>query len=181
MINFNFASTKSLLDEITRLISVSYKNMKFVEDNGGYSDPRVSGNEKNREALQQSINSAIFVTSQTENIFSSLESVHISEACRRLRAWFSGSISEMRWSELNTRARALRDIMDVELGQYKYYQYPKEKSFILEIWERDWAATIASFESSRDDIFSAIDLWALGHSTGCVFYLMRVLEYGLRA
>lgn len=77
--------------------------------------------------------------------------------------------------------RVLRQTIDFELKGKFLYRYPEVEGGILSTWKEDWALARQSFPSSEMDIYAAVDLWALQHSTASVFHLMRVLEHGLRA
>ena len=78
-------------------------------------------------------------------------------------------------------ARLLRNAVEVELRQYLYYQYPKNKGETFRVWEDEWKTTLSAFPSARDDIYSAVDCYALQHNTASIFHSMRVAERGLRA
>ena len=76
---------------------------------------------------------------------------------------------------------ALRENFVIGLRYVRLYLYPKEKSLLIIQHEVDWKKTWYQFREVRDDIISAIDCYAMGHNTACVFHLMRVAERGLRA
>jgi hypothetical protein len=46
---------------------------------------------------------------------------------------------------------------------------------------RDWKGILDAFPSSRREIETGIDCYALDDYPGCVFHMMRVAELGLRA
>lgn len=75
----------------------------------------------------------------------------------------------------------LRNAIQVELKQYLYYQYPKQKGDKLRSWKDDWTIAIAAFPTIERDVFDATDCYATGHSTASVFHSMRIAEHGLRA
>jgi hypothetical protein len=83
--------------------------------------------------------------------------------------------------ELLAELRVLKETIDKGLEHQLIYRYPTAKNEMLGKWKNDWSAVRKSFPSAEEDIFAAIDLWALNHSTASVFHLMRVLEHGLRA
>src|SRR3954470_16389809 len=60
------------------------------------------------------------------------------------------------------------------------YRYPQETNKFLWNWRDDWRNVLDSFPAAEKDVLSAVDLWALGHSTASVFHSMRVLEHWLR-
>ncbi len=75
--------------------------------------------------------------------------------------------------------RALYDSLDDDLKFRLCYLYPSDKAKILKDWMEDWDVSLAYFPDIKEDVFSGIDLWALGHPTASIFHMMRVLECGL--
>jgi hypothetical protein len=61
------------------------------------------------------------------------------------------------------------------------YRYPTSDVRALRSWQAQWKDVVDKFPSAQADIFSGVDLLALGHNTASVFHFMRVLEHGLRA
>jgi hypothetical protein len=178
-VNFFWESVNRLLGEIQIMISVSHKNMKRVEILGGPNDPRVVNDPKLPEAISQSIDGVDFATQMSEKLFSGLKCGHIDGAAKSLGYW--AKQEPHHWSELNTRSRALRSAIELELKQYFYYQYPKQKGDKLGSWKNDWKGAIGAFPAVERDVFDATDCYALGLSTASVFHSMRVAEQGLRA
>lgn len=84
-------------------------------------------------------------------------------------------------ADISIEMRVLLETVDCGLKNQLVYRYPREKAHILFNWKDEWAAVVAKFPSSADDIRAGVDLWALGHATASVFQFMRVLEHGLRA
>ena len=166
MFNFIFPKWHRLLDDLGILIRVSRSNMR--------EDPA-----KSAAAMVDCTNNAKDLVQLAEELNSALNSAHLAAAARRLKYWATQDDRE--WSELNTRARALRDVIETELGQYIYYRYPKEKGFKFISWQTDWKDTIASFPGVKRNIFCATDCYALEHNDACVFHCMLILERGLRA
>ena len=80
-----------------------------------------------------------------------------------------------------TECRVLSETLHDGLIWHLLYRYPSQKAAILMDWKNAWAPTITSFPTATGDVLASVDLWALNHSTACVFHLMRVLEHGLRA
>jgi hypothetical protein len=177
--NFPFSHVLMVSRELGIMIQVSNRNMKFVEEAGGYNSPRVINDPGAAEAMDGAIRSVELITDWSDKLFSGLKCSHIDGAARRLRAWLKQSPAE--WSELNTRARALRDAIDTEMKEHHFYQYPKEKGRKLAAWKTDWAKSMAAFPEISRDVFSAIDCYALTHDTASVFHSMRIAEAGLRA
>lgn len=75
----------------------------------------------------------------------------------------------------------LRQAIEDGLRHRCFYHYPKEKAEPLLSFEKDWEKVITAFPSNKEDALAALDCWALEKNTACVFHLMRVAEYGLRA
>lgn len=61
------------------------------------------------------------------------------------------------------------------------FRYPSNTADQLRSWKDDWQVVIEKFPSTETDIRLGTDLYCLGHSTACVFHMMRVLEDGLEA
>lgn len=83
--------------------------------------------------------------------------------------------------EYASELRVLRETINFELrGAFCYY-YPRAKADVLRKIDDDWKLSRVKFQSARRDIDAAVDCYAGGQNTACVFHLMRVAEYGLRA
>jgi hypothetical protein len=89
--------------------------------------------------------------------------------------------SHIRLEESLAEARALREAIEGELRQQYFYRYPNDKSRIALSTGSDWKSIVDKFCSAKQDVISAVDCYAIGHGTACVFHLMRTAEYGLRA
>ncbi len=177
--NFRFWAVNHVLSQIRILIGLSKHNMEFVEQRGGYGDPRVIDDPKRKEATEDAIKTIEFITGASENLFSQLKCSHLDNAIKHLRYW--PKTTRLEWSELNTRSRALRDAIETELKEYFYYQYPKQKGQKFADWKTDWRVPLAAFPDIERDVYSAIDCYALQHNTASVFHSMRIAEAGLRA
>ena len=179
MHNFFFSSVTAVLQELDILISMSDHNMRWVEANGGPNDPRNLNDEKAEAIFLDAKNSVEKTVSISRRLFSSLKSAHIDGAIKRLEYWTRHE--PLRWSELNTRARGLRDTLKIELREYLFYQYPREKGKKFEAWKADWKNSLIAFPEIKYEVFAATDCYALQHNTASVFHSMRIAEYGLRA
>ncbi len=168
MFNFIFPKWHRLLSDLSILIQVSHANMRAV--------PTEPGEEAR---MADCVNNAKDLVKISEELNSALNSAHLAAAAQRLEYWTTQD--DHQWSELNTRARGLRDVIETELGQYLYYRYPKEKGFKFISWQTDWKDAIASFPSAKRNIFCAVDCYALEHNDACVFHCMLILERGLGA
>ncbi len=85
------------------------------------------------------------------------------------------------WSELGTQAKVLQEAIQAELLYRRFAFVPMEKA---EIWDKrsvSWSRIWEKFQEAKVDSERAIDCYALEQNTACVFHLMRVAEFGLRA
>jgi hypothetical protein len=84
---------------------------------------------------------------------------------------------------LGTELQVLRDALEDDVRYKYFYRYPDEKAKKLLRFEADWGPALGKdrFPSIKDDASRAVDCYAMGHDTACVFHCMRVLEYGLAA
>ena len=121
--NFFFEAVRHLLSEIECMIAISHDDMKRVEALG-HNDPRVVNDPKLPKVTANSIEFVNYATQMSEKLFVGLKCDHIDSAAKSLGYWAKQGPHLV---ELNTRTRALRDAIKLELKQYLYYQYPKEK------------------------------------------------------
>jgi hypothetical protein len=85
------------------------------------------------------------------------------------------------WREAANQATVLREVIQSELQYRRFAFVTREKG---EIWDKKasaWAAVWQKFPEAKEDSESAVDCYALEQNTACVFHLMRVAEFGLRA
>lgn|SRR6202049_4782783 len=68
---------------------------------------------------------------------------------------------------------------DLQLRQYAYV--PADKTGFLTNLETDWATVWSRFPSVEGDATDGVSALVVGLNTACVFHMMVVLEYGLRA
>jgi hypothetical protein len=177
--NFFWSAVHSMLTQSTMMIQVSHKNMKQVELNGGPDDPRVTNDPNLPKAIEQCIQFIGFVNDVHANHLAALKCAHIDRAVRSLGSWIFGP--PWPWSELNVRARAVRDAVETELKEYLYFQYPKLKGEKIRTWPEDWKASLAAFPEIKFEVFDAADCYAMGRDTASVFHSMRIAEHGLRS
>lgn len=89
--------------------------------------------------------------------------------------------ADFKFGDFIHQIEVLREAVDSGLKNQLIYRYPNEKGHVLKTWKVQWASVTKAFPSATPDIFAAVDCWALGHGTSCVFHSMRILEHGLRA
>lgn len=70
--------------------------------------------------------------------------------------------------------------IDYQIKTDWVYFYGGQTPNISDADER-WSAVLKSFPSTRFEVQSALDCFALGHFTASVFHFMRLAEHGLRA
>ncbi len=88
---------------------------------------------------------------------------------------------ELRVHEFSSQLKTLREAIEDGLRHKCFYHYTNEKAQMVLSFEKEWAIVVGAFPKAKEDALAAVDCWALGHNTACVFHLMRVAEYGLRA
>jgi hypothetical protein len=77
--------------------------------------------------------------------------------------------------------RTLREALEHDIWNRFFYCYSKAAGDELIDMQDSWKSVFDKFPIARFEIVEAVDCWALGHGTACVFHLMRAAEYGLRA
>lgn len=85
------------------------------------------------------------------------------------------------YRELRSQAKALLEAVDGELAFRRFAYVPTEKAQMLDGIARDWEVIWNKFRESEVDSRAAVECYALDQNTACVFHLIRVSEYGLRA
>ena len=173
--NFHYSSVGRVLEEVRILITTSRRNMTIQ---GQLPPGDLEDEPKHQEAIRQAIQAIEYCSEHGPKLFADLKSQHVDGAFRRLQHIPRDPFV---WSELNTRARALRDAIETELQGLYFYRYPKQKSEKLAAWKDEWRKSLAAFPQITRDVFCALDCYALQHDTASVFHSMRVAEYGLRA
>lgn len=85
------------------------------------------------------------------------------------------------YGELENQLNVLQEAIDDDVKKVDLYHYPPEKSEAIRSVYSTWNATLGAFPSVGEEIIDAMDCYAVGHNTACVFHLMRIAEHGLRA
>jgi hypothetical protein len=116
-INFRLDALRLIQSELHVLIDISNANQRVVEDNGGYSSPRVINDPKLREVMRQTEADISSLSDLAEKAFSGLECVHIDYGIKALGWWLKHDKKE--WSDLKLKAVALRDAINNELKESK--------------------------------------------------------------
>jgi hypothetical protein len=84
-------------------------------------------------------------------------------------------------ADYRTEIRVLRDALKDDLVECHFYHYPRSKLDVLMKFLSAWNGIAEAFPLVKLEALAATDCYALGHNTACVFHIMRVAEYGLRA
>ncbi len=84
-------------------------------------------------------------------------------------------------SKLKQEIEVLFEGIENDIGSLRFYHYSRSKGILVQNVASEWRETLRAFPSSKEDVFSAVDCYALEHNTASVFHSMRVAEYGLRA
>ena len=85
------------------------------------------------------------------------------------------------WSELRNQIKVLHEAIHADLCYRRFAYVPTSKAALHDgfglVWEPIWK----KIPGAKEDSQRAIDCYALEQDTACVFHLMRVAEFGLRA
>lgn len=102
-----------------------------------------------------------------------------------------GAYGPITWGVLNQELGVLWDALEPEMSLRRFAHVAELKAIhVDEMLERErdkerlknpWATVWKRFPSAKEDIEEAVYCYALDRDTACVFHLMRVAEYGLRA
>jgi hypothetical protein len=84
------------------------------------------------------------------------------------------------YAELHTELRILNETVQDDLTNKWFYYYPQAKFHLVANIGEQWGKAYAKFTAIRHDIYNAIDCYATGHPTACVFHLMRTMEFGVQ-
>jgi len=109
------------------------------------------------------------------------EAVELTAAIARIDQFETTCEIHLTYSELEVQTRVLREAIEDELRLRRFAFVPTERANKLDNIDKYWASVQQQFPSAKEDIRSAVECYALDCNTACVFHLMRVAEYGLRA
>jgi hypothetical protein len=115
----------------------------------------------------------------TEMLFARLESHVLAEHIRSIRRHLEYS-SQLYSGEIADGLKAIRGIIEIEIGNHHFYHYPLQKAGLLINVESEWGAVFVAFPQAKSEIISGVDCYACGLDTACVFHMMRAVEVGLR-
>lgn len=178
--NFRFVGMHRLLRDLGILVRVANHNQERGEATGiGYARYQALNDPRAIQAMTDCVTDAEVSVQLAEVYLKWLKCSHINNAIERLKFWVEHPPHN--WKDLADRAAALRDAIEIELSDYLFYQYPKEKGEKVRDIEQEWMLAANAFPEIKYDAACATDCYALGHSTASVFHSMRVAERGMRA
>jgi hypothetical protein len=102
-------------------------------------------------------------------------------ACDRIENLLKKLVGIVTLDEVAHGLKSIRETIDHELKDRHFYYYPPDKAKKLLSLNSDWQKVHKAFSSTKQDIESAVDCYAVEQNTACIFHLMRVTERGLRA
>lgn len=85
------------------------------------------------------------------------------------------------FDQLRTQVRVLRNAIGSELCYRRFAYVQTARAKVLDEMAGAWATVWQQFPSAKQDSEEAVYCYALERHTACVFHLMRVAEFGLRA
>lgn len=84
------------------------------------------------------------------------------------------------WHKIHGLLETLTKQIELQIQGEAFFHYSREYDRFLVEAEKDWAPIFLAFPSIKPEVMSGIDCYAIGHSTACVFYMMRAAEFSLR-
>jgi hypothetical protein len=84
------------------------------------------------------------------------------------------------WNQLHVLLDRLRAAIDLGITAECFFHYGREDARLVGGIDKEWAKVFSAFPSTQPEITAAIDCYAIGHNTACVFHMMRAAEFGLR-
>ncbi len=90
-------------------------------------------------------------------------------------------VKSMDWDVYETEVRVLRETLEGHLQGIHVYRYPIDKFQYYLKCKATWHKTLDAFPHIENEVLAGADCYALGYNTACVFHMVRVAEFGLRA
>lgn len=95
---------------------------------------------------------------------------------------FNNEIREgITWAELRNQIKVLHEAIHADLCFRRFAYVPTSKAAIHDGFALAWESIWKKIPDAKEDSQRAVDCYALEQDTACVFHLMRVAEFGLRA
>jgi hypothetical protein len=106
-------------------------------------------------------------------------------ACRKTLDMFTAANTkpsgpQFTYQKLANALERLYEEIEHAAKQESFFHYPRELAKIVRGIGVEWKDVLDAFPSSRREIETGIDCYALGDFPGCVFHMMRIGELGLR-
>lgn len=108
-------------------------------------------------------------------------SLFMSAALHRVDLFSNRLATPMKGADFVADVRALREAIEGDSQAIYFHHYEPVKVAELLAFKDRWAPILEKFKTAEKDAWAAIHCWAIGQGTACVFHMMRVAEYGLRA
>ena len=132
---------------------------------------------------------ALPIEAEKSRIVANLEAVSrecaklgLDSADKRLGRLFTNlRIGTLTYAALLREFMTFHEAIEDDINTEYFYHYRHDRGILLLRVSGDWAATIAKFESAKEEIEAGVDCYALEHHTACVFHMMRVAEIGMRS
>jgi hypothetical protein len=107
--------------------------------------------------------------------------LELSAALDRMERIKGALAKHMTVDDYKTEVRILRESIEDGLSRRFAFYIQTENAERLRSIETEWGKTLKAFTSAADDVVDAVNCLAADNNTACVFHLMRVAEFGLRA
>jgi hypothetical protein len=108
--------------------------------------------------------------------------INADTACWKLEDLFKRRrLQHYKYSDIKIALERLMEDTKLDAMLEYFFHYPREMSALLLRIPIDWETVLAAFPSSKREIETGTDCYALGDYAGCVFHMMGLAELGLRA
>jgi hypothetical protein len=84
------------------------------------------------------------------------------------------------WQKIHGLLETINRQIRLQIQGECFFHYKREYARFLVEAEKEWAPIFSAFPSIKSEVTAGLDCYAIGHNTACVFYMMRVAEFGLR-
>jgi hypothetical protein len=85
------------------------------------------------------------------------------------------------YAEMAGALDRLYDDIQIGMRQEYFFRYPRDIATSVARATIDWKEVLDAFPSSRREIETGMDCYALGDYSGSIFHMIRIAELGLRA
>jgi hypothetical protein len=84
------------------------------------------------------------------------------------------------WGRLADVLHRFWEDLERESETEYFFHYSREGGRLIGTYQDEWKPVIEAFPSSKAELASGIDCYAIGHYTASVFHMLRLAELGLR-